>query len=144
MQRAWVNALKSGKYRKAKGALTAIYSGGSRAHCCLGVACVVARGFSEELKKLLPIKNDWTGVEYAGEDTVLPFALETRLGVRGKNGELLKEFKSIAKRGTCKGEEFTVESLVDMNDDLGWTHKEIAAYIEANPKNVFICSRSRS
>lgn len=111
LQKIWIKALKSGKFKKAKGDLER--DGG---YCCLGVAnCVLKLG--ENVK------------ENSGlVDTYQKLGLYDSLG----EIEIDNEYNAYQfPRGTK-----TYDSLADMNDK-NISHKKIAEFIETNPELVF-------
>lgn len=109
-QKKWIRALKSGKFKKAKGDLEK--DGG---YCCLGVAnCVLKLGENVQ--------------EHSGLVDTYP-----ELGLYGSLGEIETDndygYKFL--RGTKE-----YDSLADMNDK-NISHKKIAEFIETNPELVF-------
>jgi hypothetical protein len=105
----WVKALRSGKYKQAKNVL---YEADRNAFCCLGVAC--------DISGLPPEK--WHGNEY----TVLPLEVQEKLNLSSKYG--------------CFQEDTTssrINSLVNLNDNLGYSFDQIADIIEAEPAGLF-------
>jgi hypothetical protein len=104
--RAWVNALRSGKYKQGKGHLTIITEPGQKnKHCCLGVACDLFRKNHD-----IPISDDGRIRSYDGQTGYLPGVVEDWLG----NDIVNVQF-----------------NLVDMNDN-GDSFDKIADYIESN------------
>lgn len=77
-RRAWVAALRSGRYEQGVGTLTRLDpDGGPTTHCCLGVLCELARAdgviadvrdhdgyrvYDDELNYLPPSVRDWAGL----------------------------------------------------------------------------------
>lgn len=109
LQKIWIKALKSGKFKKAKDYLE--IDGG---YCCLGVAnCVLKLG--ENVKKHSGLVS-----------TYKKLGLYDALGVID-NGYSKYQFP----RGTK-----SYNSLADMNDK-NISHKKIAEFIETNPELVF-------
>ena len=129
-QSAWLNALESGKYRRTTGVLARVYSGGSRAHCCLGVGCVVARKMGEKVRV-----SQYKGrVCYNDEPFYLSKELVKALGLRTEEGALKEHVLVYDNEGNLKESHST---LAQLNDNAGWSHRKIAAYIRQNPENVF-------
>lgn len=88
--------------------------------CCLGRACVTLG--------LGPLASSNSNlVRYEGEEATLPESAVAKLHLLDEEGEL-------GRTAEIDGERFN--SLVVMNDK-GKSFKEIAAYIRANPWNVF-------
>lgn len=120
-QLAWLEALESGEYEQTTGTLfsnsTAHPDG---AYCCLGVGASICGAPLASLRKrgsLLGLSN----------------AMNTLL--------LYDEY------GTLKEDYYfervvSVRSLAEMNDEYRMSFKEIAAYIRANPENVFKAASS--
>lgn len=108
---AWLDALRSGEWKQAKGALELRGKG----NCCLGVACRVAisQGFNlvtrEEADGSTAF-NDFYGS--------LPESMTSGLGV--------------SPLGTC-----AAGALAGFNDE-GKTFPEIADIIEANARTLFV------
>lgn len=90
--------------------------------CCLGIG-------AETLQlKEYPCAIDHDVSSFSGSSTQL--LAYRRLHLRGASGELLAQVQN------PKGGEWA-STLAELNDDLRWTFPEIAAYIRANPWNVF-------
>lgn len=130
MQTKWLKALESGEWRQARRALAEyIYEDetsdkptGTR-YCCLGVMC--------ELAKL-----EWSddannkGFSYNGHATngYMPAGFAETVGLNFQWGS----FKNpVIINGT------PTSTLADLNDDLGLSFAEIAAYVRHDPWNVF-------
>lgn len=91
--------------------------------CCLGRGAKTL-GLPEGTRGRL-------GVFCAGTERLtswLPASAVAALRLRGTCGEF--------RRYVAVGEE-TYGSLASLNDDAKWSFKQIAAYIRANPRNVF-------
>ena len=117
-QEAWLRDLETTEEPQVKEYLH--ISGGrslKAGFCCLGRACVV-------LGVKTTGKNDDLFVAYDGCDQVLTDPTIDRLLLRGTNGDFRDRW---ANGNSC---------LTDLND-RGMSFKEIAAYIRANPWNVF-------
>jgi len=115
--KAWVAALRSGKYEQAKGRLR---SPGNH-FCCLGVACelAVAAGVIPAAE-WSPDREEWT---YGGKSGTLPPVVRNWLGLRREDGG----YKS---GPTSYG------SLSGLND-AGGSFKRIAYIIESEPQGLF-------
>ena len=113
--RKWVEALRSNKYKQGTGGLCNL----ANQHCCLGVAC---RVFQEEIDSLI-IKKEETLFSFDGDEFTLPIVVQKWLGLRTIGGE----FNPSPKNG-----------LTYLNDDDGYSFKEIADIIESEPKGLFV------
>lgn len=136
----WVRALRSKKYRQAKGVLKTKTKAGSVSHCCLGVLCELYQQERKKAKKPLldiddyPARDGSSGLpktnrvfEFAGRDaircdSVLPNCVVSWAGMHNAAGGCRREF--ILKRG-----EKTFENLAEMNDG-GCRFSTIADTIE--------------
>lgn len=99
----WIEALRSGLYKQGKGQLR-----DGDDFCCLGVLCDV-----KDSSKWTPIANrdsEDAGAAWNGSITAPPIKLQTEAGL-------------LDGSHTCN-------TLVSMNDALGQSFPEIAAYIE--------------
>lgn len=111
--RKWVEALRSGRYRQAHGALRAWANDDDAEqveeegyhYCCLGVACDLA-GMSEEA-------NGW---QYG----TLPPQVQEWLGIEENNPKLAPSPYAASGR----------LSASELNDIYGWTFDQIADAIE--------------
>jgi hypothetical protein len=118
-QLAWLHDLETTEERQAKRVLhrRAAYGNSSAGFCCLGRACEVLRIDRDE-----HISGNL--VTYDNEVIEAPKKVIDRLRLYGSCGHLIKS--------STDG----FYTLAGMNDD-GKSFKEIAAYIRANPWNVF-------
>lgn len=122
----WVEALRSGKYKQGKGALTEIKDG-VEYDCCLGVACKVAVENGVELKSFTAPRTLLSGdrqlVIYKAEGLspdsfgVLPDKVKEWLGLSESDGQYTKHLTS--------------------DNDNGATFEEIAAIVESKPNGLF-------
>jgi hypothetical protein len=111
---AWVEALRSGDYRQAKGMLR---EGDN--FCCLGVLCDISKqgefrdspvgqtyfdGVDVRLASIPPLVMEWAGMKSEG-GAFLP-----RISLGGK----------------------TADRLWKLNDQLEWSFEKIADFIETN------------
>lgn len=122
-QEAWLQALESDKYKQGQGVL---HRGNE--FCCLGVAC-------DLLKDELTINQVASLTRYNGEYQVLPALVVEKLHLRDNCGLFALSIERI--NTSFEGETIICASLTELNDSGGYTFKEIAAYIRANPENVF-------
>ena len=139
-RKAWIEALRSRKFRQTKGKLKS--RNGS--YCCLGVACEVAEvpevyvagdyiyGDHEVLdfyKKYLSDTAEWgahpEGYYDRHSSTGLPLAAQEWLGVTEEGPRLASPVVVVEA-----GEEIEVDSLIDLNDNHGWSFEQIADAVE--------------
>ena len=114
LQREWVEALESGKYKQGDQYLCV----GDR-YCCLGVACELA-GVEKTVIHGITRFDGWS--------TVLPNDVMREYGFKGDTGPNGEYFKGDT------GEEY--RSLASMNDN-GMTFQEIADAVRADPAEFF-------
>ncbi len=117
LQRAWLDALKSGKYRQGKRVLARRLPNKKVEYCCLGVACVV--GNENGVKSKKTCCSTEKVIAFDNMTGCLPPNIQKALKMRDHIGVVSE-----------------TQSLAYMNDS-GKTHKEIAEYIEANPDKIF-------
>ena len=115
LQRKWLKALESGKYRRGR---MRLFDKGK--YCCLGVACVVM-GVERE-------RNEYGDVKFDGNDDVLSRRLFRRIGLRGNAGYFKDGKLEDAGDSEC---------LAEMNDSDNFGFKKIAAFIRKHPEQVF-------
>lgn len=108
-QREWVEALRSGKWRQAKGVLK---NGDS--FCCLGVACEIS-GLGE-----WKVPEEEDREKYLGAATVLP--------------EEVMDFFSFKDEF---GSHENLDSSLTRDNDSGKSFSEIADIIEENAEELF-------
>ncbi len=111
--KAWVAALRSRRYKQARGRLRR-----DDAFCCLGVACELAAQAGVIPRARYLSGHGWS---YAGHQTLLPPEVAMWLGLKGQGGavSLLDGL-----------------SLVQVNDS-GWSFAKIAELIESEPPGLF-------
>lgn len=143
-QQKWVDALRSGDYAQTKSVLER--PGPAGGFCCLGVGCKLflsdtrldPSGMDLEGTDLEDQLDDTDEVHYGPEDDrsyeSAPTVLVEKLGLRGNLGTIRGwpeglECPQRAHGGDCI-------SLADLND-VGWSFKQIADFIEAHPERVF-------
>lgn len=109
LQRAWVEALRSGKYQQCKGRLN-----NGAGFCCLGVAC-------DLIDSGAWVESEMTdgAFEYQGEANVLPWMVEQMYAMKSNVGNYSYH-----------------ASLTELNDD-GADFKTIADVIEAYAGDLF-------
>src|SRR5260221_506857 len=90
---AWLKDLESGEYAQGKGALVITAQDGSKAYCCMGVACESARksGLALNVEQVGSTTLQYADGSpsmrtiYDGTDAVLPGSLRNWLGVASSN-----------------------------------------------------------
>lgn len=118
--RAWVAALRSGKYTQGRGALIRVEWDGDK-YCCLGVACEVALEAGVALEhQVLGSYHYFSG----GNTGVLPAAVARWLGVLTTN-PLLRVPPHLVKAGMGDP-----ETAISLNDQRKFTFEQIAEAIE--------------
>ncbi len=125
-QLAWLLDLETTTEPQTYGALHRLTRIGSfgPGYCCLGRGAVT----------LNLHETPWSDDDYLGSfggSAVQLFAFR-RLHLRGASGELAD---AVPPAPGVIGEGW--QTLAEINDELKWTFPEIAAYIRANPWNVF-------
>ena len=108
----WVDALKSGKYKKGKNKL----NNSNKTFCCLGVLCELAIANGIELEKI--VNDDIKSIKYDDSTIYLPLKVIGWAGMRSKSGIIDKS-----------------QSLVLLNDMNG-TFNEVIEAIEANVEKL--------
>lgn len=122
IQRAWVRALRSGKYKQTTGVLTMLKEDKPAGYCCLGVLCDLA------------VKRKITSVDFSGEYAKYTDDLEESVVP-----EKIREWAALrCELGSLESD--SDESLAHMNDN-GTSFKEIAAIIEKEASFLFRESR---
>lgn len=118
LQTIWVEALESGKYPQGTAQLKS-YDG---RYCCLGVA-----------REVIP--NCWSDSEFFLDEYSV-------LKLHSYSGRLLEplikdgfKFRTLVEMNDGGGE--LLEDLENTPPKVSFTFAEIAAYIRANPENVF-------
>lgn len=120
LQKKWLKALRSGRYRQTTSSLCELESG---SYCCLGVA---ARVCGVPKSQLLDI------TDLSKKPCLLK--VKERLRLRDSNGLLLHGH----------GPKATYQSLTNVNDYERLTFDEIADFIEKDPENVFLPPKKRA
>lgn len=139
----WVRALRSKKYRQAKGVLKIKKSGGPASHCCLGVLCELYQAERIKAKKpQLPVKEvkaKTVDPAISGKNTVfgfkdsythLPPSVRRWAGLQDDVGQFRDDTEIPAGR-----EKVRCMSLADLNDH-GCGFARIADIIEKNVANL--------
>ena len=118
----WLTTLEQHPERQTTGVLGEVLEEGKEKFCCLGQLCEIYYDSS------IKIVDKNSNITFNGEDIALPSDLQNFMGFYGDEGLILGEQPE--KDGT------TFNTLTEMNDD-GCTWPEIAAFIRANPEQVF-------
>jgi hypothetical protein len=115
-RKAWIKALRSGKFKQTTCCLKDEYG-----HCCLGVACEVLRqrGAIEQFDP------------HAG---ALPEDARRALGLRTSGGN----FTTPVEAKNNYGSPDSYFALYSLNDGLRWSFKKIATLIEKGRKGLFL------
>jgi hypothetical protein len=107
----WVNALRSGKYKRGKGKLRKVVGGVDR-HCCLGVLCDISPKASKKWVWDEEYKS-WSFTD--GETESLPVDVAEWAGMESDLGELSDEYD---------------RNLAAINDSGKYNFNQIADIIE--------------
>ena len=124
----WLEALRGGEYKQAKGALLDINDAGERSFCCLGVACDIYAKNHKPEGMAIEWVDDSLVIKYKDEDgylvketydSELPTYVAAKLGFQSNYG-------AYAPRPDAPGN----ISLIYHNDDDLMTFSQIADIIE--------------
>lgn len=122
------DGLRSGRFEQGHGALRIDSATGSR-HCCLGVACEIARenGLNLQVSTSVNLRNH----AYFGqirENSYLPLEVVKWYGFRSNNPRLVltPEVQPKWWQFWRKPKKAVYESAISMNDDLGLNFDNIA------------------
>lgn len=131
----WVRALRSKKYRQAKGVLKTKTKSGAVSHCCLGVLCELYQQERKKAKKPLLETDDFSArdadmdlpktnrvFEFAGDATVLPPSVLRWAGLEDDTGCFRRDF-------SLEYRDKNYVSLAELND-AGCRFSAIADIIE--------------
>lgn len=130
LARRWVAALRSGEYQQCKGQLGRTRAGESE-YCCLGVLCEVAESELDAPTRRVDDADagGWRNVSYDFAGSMPPSPVRELLGVKtflvSVPAERIAEYWA-----DDDGDGFVRVSLDVLNDEVGWTFKEIADLIE--------------
>ena len=141
-RKAWVEALRSGKFKQTKGKLRAR----NKSFCCLGVACEVAGlpyvyrageytyGDAEVLEVCKKddgwLENEPEDYYSRFSDTDLPRAAREWLGVDGDGKSVRLAQPVEVKPEDASGPAWFEDSLIELNDSYGWSFAQIADAVE--------------
>lgn len=110
--RKLVEALRSGKYKQTTNYLTKI-ANGEQSHCCLGVACLVAKENGVFVDVQVVGDDAWQTVKYNGDGLLLP-------------GGVVQWYGFTSTTPDIKAPNGAVSPATIANDDLGWDFNQIA------------------
>ena len=131
----WIEALRSGKYRKGMEKLHTKDNKGNEYFCCLGVACNISNLATQEVNPL--DKGPVTVVSYASPTETrmdsLPYEIRLLFGLRNEYGSFYQDNRTRAIFA-CHHSDLT--SLARINDS-GATFEQIAKIIELRPEGLF-------
>ena len=116
--RAWVKALRSGKYKQTKGTLARIdgHTGEILGLCCMGVLCELA-----VKAKVIPAPSvGLADLSYDSQNAVLPASVQEWAGLKDETG-------SIRNLGN-----------LTYQNDSGKSFKQIARIIEQKAAELFV------
>jgi hypothetical protein len=137
-QSAWLHDLETTTEPQTVGALHRVVAAGPHAPQCRVGFCCLGRGAAVLGLRESPWSEDDHLVSFHGSAVqLLPFRL---LHLRSTGGELLVGVPDDEEAALRADREFEPEgwsALAEINDELRWTFPQIAAYIRANPWNVF-------
>lgn len=120
--RAWVAALRSGKYKQGKGELRTKED----SYCCLGVACDLYQKAHPETQRW--IKEEWVQGQqwlFEGKSGLLPASVKEWLGLRTDEGAFYD------------GTPYLSHKTLTGANDTGDTFEQIADLIESEPDGLF-------
>lgn len=114
IQTKWLEALESGNYKQTNG-----YLKNKHGYCCLGVLCEVM-GLEIEEREGTPFFKSGDSASAA----YVPTGAVEAAGLHNIAGELRQDVGGNT-------------ALTSLNDHVGWSFSQIAAYIRHDPHNVF-------
>lgn len=126
--RAWVEALRSGKYKQTTYALRR--AGKKKdSFCCLGVACKL---YSDS------VGGKWNTPQQPELEEQISFTDDTK---ELKGYDLTSSIMRWLGLATPIGKHYNIHgrtcSLVELNDEANFTFAQIAKIIESEPKGLF-------
>jgi len=126
----WVVALRSGEYKQTIGYLGVVLLDGTKAYCCLGVACEVA------IKDGLELRVDPNSRPEYAEGTPVRYGGSPEIRLSGSMFDLPNEVRSLAglrlSDPAIVNEKGRREVLSSLNDVEKLSFNEIADAIEKN------------
>lgn len=122
----WLHALRSGEYKQDVGALNT-----GHGFCCLGVLCDI---YSQEndvpwKKEVTDFEEDGCVKSMHGEMSVLPKKVMEWAGL-GDKSFYLNSYTTTDPGLISEGREKREVEVTDLNDEYGFTFKDIANLIE--------------
>jgi hypothetical protein len=125
----WLEALESGRFKQARNVLCKVTPQGDR-HCCLGVACVVAKKNGKkviinEKQTLLPTNHKIKS--FNGEDAELPSNVQNWLGLKTECG-------GFSDRPLNHSD---LDNSLAAKNDKGANFKQIASLIRKHADKLF-------
>lgn len=137
-QSAWLEALESGKFRKAYETLCHRDECGNKGYCCLGVGAVVLKDLHPEAVKLKWEENSDGYLLINGySHTCLGRIGGSLLFLVSGEGAFKPSFSSSWRPLFSEFNGTSVTSLTELNDNLRWSHRKIAEFIRKYPHFVF-------
>lgn len=126
----WVNALRSGKYRKGRNRLCAISKNGNKNWCCLGVLCDLYTAENPNALKSSIYFDPWTWKSVTHYDdnlslpssATLPDAVARWAGIKTKNGQFTNQRTSqptcLAELNDCKRNKRSFKRMADIIENI--------------------------
>ena len=138
---AWAAALRSGEYEQGNSALVDELPDGTRAYCCLGVACELAvkEGILQPWGSLKVRDGDHkihgypvATHEFSSENSVLPGEVAEWLGItrRGRTTRTYKDSYRDDDDNLVESKDELPANLIYYNDEVKATFADIADIIE--------------
>lgn len=119
IKKAWVDALRSGKYRQTSGFLKQNEATGEAKYCCLGVLCDI---YERETGDMLRTELGPTFADSGWAQGVLPTRVVTWSGTVSDNPPVVADVHA-------RGQE-SATTLALLNDEYGFTFEMIADLID--------------
>lgn len=137
-RRAWVRALRSGKYKQGDSALRSATIDNEIRFCCLGVACDLFKKMEPQFEACFTKGHGFRVTNGGGSRShasYLPPVVRHWLGLANRQGKFDESVKTKIhfRRGYVDD---TCDSLVELNDSGVASFKRIAQVIEREPKGL--------
>lgn len=120
LQEAWIKTLLEGNFPQTKNRLQ-----DDKGYCCLGVACQIL-----ENRKIFKVRKDELGFI---QGHIMPSGSIDYLNLHDTEGFFKKPITVVQGYETYA----EVDSLVQLNDNEGWSLRQIGGWIYRNPWQVF-------